>query len=38
MTVRSFERITKADLKKLATLKRKHDPDNIFRHTKNVAA
>jgi len=27
-----------ADLEKLATLKRRYDPDNLFRHTKRVAA
>ncbi len=27
-----------ADLQKLAALKRKYDPDNLFRHTKSVAA
>jgi hypothetical protein len=27
-----------ADLQKLASLKRKHDPENLFRHTKSVAA
>lgn len=26
-----------ADLQRLAALKRRHDPDNLFRHTKNVA-
>ena len=25
-----------ADLEKLAALKRKYDPENLFRHTKNV--
>jgi len=27
-----------ADLNKLAALKRKYDPDNVFRHTKNITA
>lgn len=27
-----------ADLDKLATLKRRYDPDNLFRHTKSVSA
>ena len=27
-----------ADLHKLASLKRRYDPDNLFRHTKRVAA
>ena len=27
-----------AHLAKLAALKRKHDPDNLFRHTKSVIA
>ena len=26
----------KATLKRLASLKRKYDPQNLFRHTKNV--
>lgn len=28
---------SKADLARLAELKRRCDPDNLFRHTKNVA-
>ena len=29
---------SRADLDKLATLKRRYDPDNLFRHTKSIAA